>query len=308
MKARLPREMLAAVTRKLSVSVGLNTIVEALNYASAQLAGYYAWPWLVSEITYTFPAAVTGQCMVNDDGTIEVFDPSDANFTSYVDQNWRILVGTADYPILSGAQSLMTVDMEKVVPITTTARVNCTLFQSSVTMPADFMPGKDITAYNTTMRYRIRHINRQAFERQWQSYKQMYSNMPLSFADREPFYDSTPPGRWKYQLQFCPRPVANTQIRVTYLRFPKAIDLTTNAPTEWPQGYDEVIELLAAGRIGEEHGDAKAILGAKRAKGLIRQLRGGVATAVIDDTPEQNAPYGGASWEQDGMAVLPREG
>ena len=306
MAGRLPREMLASIVRRLSVTVGTGEIVEALNFANQHLASYYSWPWFLSEMTWTFRAPVTGTATVTSAGTVTLTDPSDPNFADYVDRNWRIQIGTYDYPVDEIIGDTITVDSTKVRPIAVTTATNFVLFHAGLTMPPDFQPGRDIACYNTTMRYRVRHVNRMAFERHWQSYKQMTSNIPLLFSDREPFYDSGAKA-WRYQLQFCPRPASGTQVRISYYRRPSVVDLTTNAPMEWPEGFDEVLELVAAGRLAEANGDQKAMLGARRAKGLIRQLRGSVATAVMDETPMQNAPFGGAAWEEDGLSVLPRE-
>lgn len=305
MKARLPREMLAAVTRGLSVSVGLNVIVEALNYASEQLAGYYAWPWFMSETTWTFRAPVTGTCTVSN-GTITVVTSSDASFYTYVTKLWRIAIGQFDYPVSAVAAGQVTLDTTKTKALDVATAANFTLFEAGMPMPADFMPGHDLTCYNTGQRYRVRHIGRSGFERHWQAYKGMASNMPLVYADREPYYD-TNAAAWVSALQFCPRLSVGTQVRISYQRSPVALDFATNAPSEWPKGYDEVLELLALGRLGELYSDSQAVIAGKRAKGLIRQLRGIVATAVRDDTPDQHTPYGGASWESDGLSVLPRE-
>lgn len=308
MYARLPREMLAAVTRSLNVPVGTNVIVEALNYASAQLAGYYSWPWLLSEATWTFKTPITGSGDMASSGIFTVdgsiTDPGSS--ISYVNQNWRLLVGQHDYPIMTANAGQFVIDTTKNSPVVV-SNATFRLFQACVTMPADFRPGSDFACYNTTMRYRIRHVNRMSFERHWQAYKQMSTNTSLVFSDIEPFYDDAPPGSWKHRLQFCPPPAPTTQVRVAYQRVPNVIDPVANAPTEWPQGYDEALELLAIGRIGEMTGDSAAMMAAARAKGLIRQLRGAVATAVVDDTPIQNTSFGGASWEQDGLSVLPRE-
>lgn len=304
MDARLPREMLAAVVRDLSVPVSPAVVVEALNYASAQLAGYYAWPWFLSEMTWTFPAPITGTATAT--GT-QVTLVSTSGSTSSVDKNWRVQIGTYDYPVDTLLGSVINVDISKtrIYPVADPAAY--TLYQSSLTMPPDFIPGKDITCYNTQMRYRVRHVSRQAFERHWQSYKQMASNMPIIYTEREPFLDTSPGGGWRHQLQFCPRMTSNTQVRIAYYRNPAPIDPVDNQPSEWPTGYDEVIELLALGRLGEKLGDKQAMLGGRRAQGLIRQLRGGVATAAMDSTPQQNSPFGEAFWEQGGLSVLPRE-
>jgi len=296
--------MVAAVQRGLSVPVGTGEIVAALNYANEHLAGYYSWPWFLSEMTWTFRAPVTGTLNILD-GDVTLESVSDAGWTNYVDLNWRLQVGVHDYPIagLSGAALLL--DTAKTRPIDVGAGTNYVLFHAALTLPEDFSPGKDIACYNTTMRYRVRHMNRMAFERHWQSYKQMASNIPMIFCEQEPLFDAVL--GWRHLLQFCPRPTSGTQVRIAYYRSPKPVDLVTNKATEWPRGYDEVLELLALGRLAELKGDQRAMLAAKRATGLIRQLRGSVATAIVDDTPQQNAPYGGASWEEGGLSVLPRE-
>ena len=304
MKARLPREMVAAVQRGLSVPVGTGEVVAALNYASEQLAGYYAWPWFLSEFTWTFHASVTGTCTVSG-ATVTILTASDAAYATYVDKNWRIQIGQHDYPVDTVGGGEVGLDVNKVSPIEVGSAATYVLFHAGLTLPSDYKPGSDIACYSTTMRYRLRHLNRMSFERHWHAYKQMASNMPMIYCEREPFYDLVL--GWRYQLQFCPKPVAGTQVRVTYYRAPQAIDLVANHATEWPTGYDEVLELLALGRLAELKGDSRAMLGAKRAKGLIRQLRGKVATAIMDETPQQNAPYGGASWEEGGLSVLPRE-
>lgn len=304
MQARLPREMVAAVQRGLSTPVGNGEIVAALNYASSHLADYYAWPWFLSEMTWTFRAPVTGTCSIVD-GDVTLESVSDAGWTNYVDLNWRLQVGQHDYPIDAVSGGTVLFDTSKVRPIDVGTGTNYVLFHAALTLPADFKPGKDIACYNTTMRYRVRHMNRMAFERHWQAYKQMASNFPLVYCEREPLYDAVL--GWRYQLQFCPRPVSGTQVKVAYYRSPEPVNLATNAPTEWPTGYDEILELLALGRLGELMGDMRAVLAGKRATGLIRQMRGMVATAVMDETPQQNAPYGAASWEEGGLSVLPRE-
>ncbi len=308
MHARLPREMLAAVTRDLNVPVGTNVIVEALNYASMQLAGYYSWPWLLSEATTTFRPPLTGTGTIANSttpGRATISSITDPAFDVYVNENWRIMFGQHDYPVLTATPSYVTFNTDKVYPVDQAAQP-FRLFQSSIRMPADFRQGSDFACYNTTLRYRIRHVNRMSFERHWQAYKQMATNTALVFADMEPFYD-TSNNRWVDRIQLCPPPASVTQIRIAYQRTPNPIDLVTNAPTEWPEGYDEVIELLALGRIGEKTGDQGAVIAARRATGLIRQLRGAIATAVVDDTPIQNTSFGGASWEEGGLSVLPRE-
>lgn len=308
MYARLPREMLASVTRSLNVPVGTNVIVEALNYASMQLAGYYSWPWFLSEATTTFRPPVTGIGTINSTtlpGRVTYSSISDPLANTYVNENWRVMFGQHDYPVLLDTGTYLSFDTTKVTPVDVTAQP-FRLFQSSIRMPDDFRQGSDFACYNTTLRYRIRHVNRMSFERHWQAYKQMATNTALVFADAEPFYDASN-ARWVDRIQLCPPPAAVTQIRIAYQKTPAQIDLVTNAPTEWPEGYDEVIELLALGRIGESTGDGAAVMAARRATGLIRQLRGAIATAVVDDTPIQNTSFGGASWEDGGLSVLPRE-
>lgn len=306
MFARLPREMLASVARDLNVSVGTNVIIEALDYASVQLAGYYSWPWLLSEATYTFRAPLTGTGTLGLDNVFTISDISTVDDYGYVNENWRLVIGLHDYPVKTCLPGVITLDTSKVsvVPVTD---ASFRLFQAALTMPADFRPGSDFTAYNTTLRYRVKHLNRIAFEKHWQAYKMMSSNVSLAYTDIEPFYDNGLVPAWRYRIQFCPPPVGDTQIRISYQRMPNRIDVVTNAPTEWPTGYDEIIELLALGRIGEKNGDAGAVVAARRAQGLIRQLRGAVATAVIDETPVQNSGYGQASFEEGGLSVLPRE-
>ncbi len=305
MAGRLPREMLASVVRRLSVPAGTGEILEALNYANQHLAAYYAWPWFLSEMTWTFRAPVTGKATISSSGSATLASMSDGSADTYVDKNWRLQIGMHDYPVESISGNVATVDATKVRPLDVTTAADYLLFHAGLTMPDDFAPGRDIACYNTTMRYRIRHVNRMSFERHWQAYKQMTSNIPLLFSDREPLYDAA--NGWRYQLQFCPRPASGTQVRVSYYRKPSPVNLTTNEPLEWPEGFDEAVELIATGRLAESLGDARAMAGARRAKGLIRQLRGSVVTAVMDETPMQNAPFGGAAWEEDGLSVLPRE-
>jgi len=306
MYARLPREMLAAVTRDLNVPVGTNTIAEALEYASAQLAGYYSWPWFLSEFTYAFRQSITGTCTLSGGTILELVTYDDPGSSmDFVDQNWRIQIGMSDYRIKYTDQGAIGIDYSKNrgVPIGTATAFK--LFHAGLSLPTDYRVGSDFACYHTSLRYRIKHVSRMAFERYWQSYKQMQSNTSLVFADADPYYSD---GQgWRHHLQFCPPPAANTEVRVSYQRMPTAIDFENNTPTEWPLGYDEVLELLALGRLAQKTGDAMAMNSAKRAQGLIRQLRGAVATAVMDDTPQTNASFGGASWEQEGLSVLPRE-
>jgi hypothetical protein len=297
--------MIAAVTRDLRVPVGNNVILEALNYASQQLAGYYAWPWFLSEATWTFRAPLTGTCTVSSTGVFTIVSISDPDYYSYIDRNWRIMIGISDYPIASIEPGEISADSSKVGPVASATPVDFTLFHAGLTMPADYRPGTDFACYHTTLRYRIRHVNRMAFERHWQAYKQMSSQTSLVYSEREPFYDAIQ--GWRHQLQFCPPPAGGTQVRISYQRRPSDINPVTNLPIEWPVGYDEVIELLALGRIGQKTGDLVAVNAAKRAQGLVRQLRGAVATAIIDETPQQGSGFSGASWEQDGLSVLPRE-
>lgn len=304
MFARKPKEMLAAVTRDLSVPVGTNVIIEALSYASEQLAGYYTWPWFQSEMTWTFRNSVTGMCTITESGVATFQSISDVNVGAYADRNWRLIIGLHDYPILTVTGAGATLDFNKIRPYPLAVSTPFRLAHTSLTLPEDFRPGSDFACYNTTLRYRIPHVPRLVFERYWQSYKQMISNTALVCTDQEPLYDGEI--GWRNMIQFCPAPVGGTQVRIAYQRSPTALDFVNNKTTEWPRGYDEVLELLALGRIGEKTGDTKAIMGSRRAKGLIRQLRGSVATAVVDNAPLQNTSFGGAYWEGEMGSVLPR--
>ncbi len=79
MAGRLPREMLASVVRRLSVPAGTGEILEALNYANQHLAAYYAWPWFLSEMTWTFRAPVTGKATISSSGSATLTSMSDGS-------------------------------------------------------------------------------------------------------------------------------------------------------------------------------------------------------------------------------------
>jgi hypothetical protein len=282
--------------------IPLGEIGDAINTASKDV-GNQPWPWNYAETNVLVPAPYST-------GTVSITDGSNAVtglgtvWTPYVGQTgWRIRFGSSnlDY-IISAINNITSITLAQVVNLgSNLAGSSYTLYKDTYFYPSDYIVGSDVALLQPTIRTRIPKIPRYKFEMAMNTgLRTMATNITMFYCDQGIGYDvNLVP---YYQFRLGPPPAGPAELRLCYHSM--APDLGLASTTLLPDGYDEIITLVAASKLYDVHkapGTAEQVKAL--ANGKMRLLKRQIATQTIDDVPGSMTEVPDSSISQWGMMI-----
>ena len=300
------KQMIAEIQRMPDLeNLSLGEIADALNTASKDV-GNQPWPWNYSETNVLVPAPYST-------GTVNVTDGT--NVVSLVGGTWASFVGQTpglriqlggnnlDY-IVSSVGNATTINLAQVVNLGANV-VNGTynLYRDTYQYPQDYIVGSDVALLQPVIRTRIPKIPRYKFEMLMNAgYRSFSTNIQMFYCDQVSLSDAVY-GSY-YQFRLGPPPAGPAELRLCYHSM--APDLVVNSTlfSLIPDGYDEILTLMAASRLYDIHKLPGMSEGVKTiAAGKIKLLKKLVATQTIDDVPDAAYEVPDSSISQWGMMI-----
>jgi hypothetical protein len=299
MARRTVQQIIAEIQRMPGLSrIGPGEIMDKVNTAHKDLVNQ-PWPFNYAETNVLVPAPYSI-------GTVSITDQTAAvtGAGTIWDPTWtgrRLQVGGSnmDY-VVSAVTGVGTLTLAQ--PINLGANVvNATyvLYQDTFTYPVDYLVGSDVAMLHPTIRFRISKIPRYRFE------MMMNAGMRSFFTSIQQFYcdhgEDATTGLYRFRLG--PPPGGVAEYRLCYHRI--ASDFTTGALTTMlPEGFDEVVTLVAASKLYDLYKMPGESTAAKMlADGKIRLLKRQYATQTIDDIPDAAFEIPDSSISQWGMSI-----
>lgn len=291
--------------------VALGEIIDAVQMAAKDV-GNQPWPWNYASTNILVPASYsTGTVNVtNGTSTVTGVGTLWNSLLTGVDglsvTGWMIRFGNSniDYRIVS-------VTNDTTLTLTQPVNLSASLVGSGYTMykdtylyPADYIVGSDVGMYQPLIRNRIRKIPRATFEAAMNSgLRSFLTNITMYYCSAETGLSGA--SRY-YQFRLAPPPSGPSELRLVYHSITNFFinqSMMLNQ-TDFPDGFDEVIKLIAASKVydlqkmrGESH-EAKML-----AEGKLKLLKRAVSTDTIDDTAGVNVDVGNSSISQWGMTI-----
>jgi hypothetical protein len=294
------KQIVAYVQRKPGLeNLPLGEILDAVDMASKDL-GNQPWPWNYAETNVLVPPPYTTGTVTIANGTGSIVG-NGTNWASYVGQDgWRIRFGNSnlDY-IISAILTPNTMTLAQ--PINLAASLtnsSYTLYKDTYEYPSDYILGSDVALLQPLIRTRIPKVPRYKFEIVMNAGLRSFStNIQMFYCDQGQNASGT-----AFQFRLGPPPAGPSELRLCYHSM-----APTMAPTDLsrlPEGYDEVIGLVAASKLYDVHKLPGEADGCKMlAAGKLRLLKRQVATQTIDDTPNASYETPDSSISQWGMMI-----
>jgi hypothetical protein len=227
------------------------------------------------------------------------------NWLAQVGQpGYRIRVGNSnlDY-IVASIVNLNTITLAQPVNLGTNLTASTyTLYKDTFFYPSDYIVGSDVALLQPVIRTRIPKIPRYKFEMAMNSgLRSMSTNIQMFYCDAGIGSDLS--GNRFYQFRLGPPPAGVAELRLCY--HSQAPDLTASSSTTLlPDGYDEVIALIAASKLYDIHKAPGLSQQVKDlANGKLRLLKRQIATQTIDDVPDGMTEVPDSSISQWGMMI-----
>jgi hypothetical protein len=288
----------------------LGEIVDAVSGAATDI-GNQPWPWNYAESNVLVPAPVsTGTVSINDGtavvtGALTTWGTSPGAGDPSI--GWRIRFGNSnlDY-IISNVVNNTTINLVQAVNLgQNLAGSSYTLYKDTYAYPTDYIPGSDVALLQPTIRNRIPKIPRYKFEMAMNAgLRSMSTNIQMFYCDQG--QTTTGTGVKRFSFRLGPPPAGPAELRLCYHSMATAVNLAnaTTQTTDLPEGYDEIIGLMAMSKLYDIHkkpgssDQVKAI-----AFGKMRLLQRQVATQTIDDLPDPAYEVPDSSISQWGMMI-----
>jgi len=296
------RQIIADVQRYPSLdTISLGQIIDSISTVTKDI-GNQPWPWNYAETNILVPAAYsTGTVSVNNGsatvtGALTVWDPT------WYGRRVRFGNSNLDYTVTSiGGVGTLTLNQ----PVNLTASLvnsSYTMYQDTYLYPSDYIVGSDVALLQPVVRARIPKIPRYKFEMAMNAGLRSFStNIQMFYCDHgEDFTSGTYSRRLRFRLG--PPPTGPAELRLCYHRM--APDIAAAEMTTLPDGFDEVITLMAAARLYDLQkmpglsDPVKAI-----AAGKLKLLRRAVTTQTIDDVPNATMEMPDSSISQWGLMI-----
>ncbi len=291
--------MVASVMRAFpGMSIPPGEIKQVLETANKDIHASHSWPWTYKDWNLAIPPPQTTGTITIYDGTY-VVQGLGTTFPT-LQPGYRLRFGDAsiDYQVqaIFNATSLALTQ-----PINRGADyvdVPYTLYKDTFEFPVDFEIGQDVILTNPLMRSRLKHIPRYTFEKQMMVLRPLQSNFPLYYTD-----NSFNPTSGCHSIRICPPLSTRAEYRLTYRAKPPDLDLPTSV-TALPEGFDEVLELMAEARLKMIYQHPGAEAAAVLATGKLRSLKRIVGNATVEIQPTASG-VPDSSYSQWGLSILP---
>lgn len=304
------RQIVADVQRKPGLeNISLGEIMDAVSTASRDL-GNQPWPWNYAETNVLVPAAYST-------GTVSITDATTAVtglltvWTPYVGLNgWRIRFGNSnlDY-IIASINNATSITLAQPVNLgANLVNSGYTLYQDTYAYPSDYILGSDVALLQPVIRTRIPKVPRYKFEMVMNAGLRSFStNIQMFYCDTGEGLAPAGqgPAQLAFQFRLGPPPSGPAELRLCYHKMSPDMNIITgNQTTMLPEGYDEIIGLVAASKLYDLHKQPGQSEAAKLlAAGKIRLLKRQVATQTIDDIPDAAYEVPDSSISQWGMII-----
>lgn len=297
------QNIIADVQRKPGLErLSLGEVTDAIALAAKDI-GNQAWPWNYTETNVLVPANYTTGTISITDGTAIVT----GNLTAW-DPTWygrRIRFGNSnlDY-IVSSIPNPTTIILAQNVNLgANLTNTTYNLYQDTYAYPADYMIGSDVALLQPTVRTRIPKIPRYKFEMIMNAGLRSFStNIQMFYCDHG--LDTTTGQNFsgRYRFRLGPPPSGPAELRLCYHRM--AADLSYFAYTELPDGFDDVVGLMAASRLYDLHRQPGESAQVKAlAIGKLKLLRRQTSTQTVDNVPDAMYEVPDSSISQWGMTI-----
>lgn len=302
MASRTLEVMLAELQRAFgAVNVPLLEIRDALTTANKEINDSNEWPWVYGQTNILIPPVYTTGTVSVVDGTATVTGAGTAWSPLWTGRVFRFGTGNVDY-VVSTFGGAGTATLDQVVNLgSNLTNSTYSIYKDRHEMPVDFVPGGDLLMGQPELRYRIKHIPRYTLEQQALFLKQTYGPQTLFYSD----YGVTSIGGVNtYWIKFMPPPTQTGQYRLVYKR--KAPDLTIPTECTWlPQGWDEVVMLLAEVQIRTRYQLPGAQDAATKAQAKLKVMRKAMSGS-IDNQPRHIAMPPDSSVSDFGLGIASR--
>ena len=297
------RQIIAAIQRYPRLdTVSLGQIIDAVASAAEDL-GNQPWPWNYAETNILVPAAYsTGTVSVNTGsatvtGALTVWDPT------WYGRRIRFGNSNLDY-IVQSITNPTTLVLEQ--PVNLAANLvgsTYTMYQDTYMYPADYIVGSDVALLQPTIRTRIPKIPRYKFEMAMNAGLRSFStNIQMFYCDHGEDLTQVVSQGGRLRFRLGPPPTGPAELRLCYHQ--KAPDFAATNMVTLPDGYDTIIELVAAADLYDLNKlpglaePIKAMAGAK-----LKLLNRAVMTQTIDDVPSAGMEIPDSSISQGGMMI-----
>jgi hypothetical protein len=296
------RQIIADVQRYPSLdTISLGQIIDAVATASKDI-GNQPWPWNYAETNILVPVAYSTGTVSVANGSASVTGAGTAWSSSWYGRRIRFGNSNLDYTVatIAGAGSL-TLDQ----PVNLAASLvgsTYTIYQDTYVYPADYLIGSDVALLQPTVRARIPKIPRYKFEMAMNAGLRSFStNIQMFYCDHG---EDTTTGTYsrRFRFRLGPPPTGPAELRLCYHRM--APDVVYGEMVTLPEGFDEIITLMAAAKLYDLQKQpglsdpVKAI-----AAGKIKLLRRAVNTQTIDDVPNATMEMPDSSISQWGLII-----
>ena len=297
------QQIVANIQRKPGLeNLSLGEVMDAVATSSKDL-GNQPWPWNYAEWNVLVPAPYSTGTVSITDQTGSVIGNPPADFTALMGQfGWRIRFGNSnlDYIISNIINPGLILLAQPVNLGANLVNSSYTLYKDTYEYPSDYILGSDVALLQPLIRTRIPKIPRYKFEMVMNAgLRSFQTNIQMFYCDQ----GEMPTGQ--YQFRLGPPPAGPAELRLCYHQMAPDIVLSTAGQvTMLPDGYDEIIELVAASKLYDIHRLPGMSEGAKMiAAGKIRLLKRQVATQTIDDVPDMAFEVPDSSISQWGMMI-----
>ena len=297
-------QIIADVQRKPGLErVSLGHITDAVA-GSAKDLGNEPFPWNYAETNILVPPPYsTGTINVTNGtnvvtGVLTVWDPT------WYGRRIRFGNSNLDYIVQSFTNPTQIILEQPVNLGASIAGGSYTIYQDTYVYPADYIVGSDVALLQPLVRTRVPKIPRYKFEMIMNAGLRSFStNIQMFYCDHGQDLSIGTSTSGAYRFRLGPPPAGPAELRLCYHQM--APDFASVAEiTTFPEGFDEIITLVAASRLYKEHkaeGEAEASTALAAAK--IRLLKRQIATQTIDDVPNAAMEVPDSSISQWGMMI-----
>lgn len=293
------RQVIADVQRKPGLEMlSIGEVIDAVGTAAKDL-GNQPWPWNYAESNVLVPPPYTTGTVdiVNNTGSVT---GNGVNWAPLMGQfGWRIRFGNSnlDYIISNIVAPGLILLAQPVNLAASLVNSSYTLYKDTYEYPSDYIAGSDVALLQPTIRTRIPKIPRYKFEMMMNAGLRSFStNIQMIYCDQGQTSFGT------FQFRLGPPPAGPAELRLCYHSMTP--DIVLSDLVLLPEGYDEIVGLVAAAKLYDTHKqqgeseNCKAI-----AAGKIRLLKRQVATQMIDDVPTMAQEVPDSSISQWGMMI-----
>ncbi len=299
MSRRTVQQIIAEIQRMPGLGrIGPGEILDKVNQAHKDVTNY-PWPFNLTDTNVDVPASYTAGTISIVDGTAAVTGAGTTWVPGWTGYRLQFGAYNLDYPV-SAVTGVGTLTLAMNVNLgANLVNSTYTLYKDTYEYPSDYVIGSDVIMEHPTVRYRISKIPRYRFE------QYMNAGMRSFFTNIQQFYcdEGENPTTGAFRFRFGPPSSSVISYRMTYHRM--GTDLTSaTQKTMLPEGFDEVISLIAASKlydINKMPGESTAVKAL--ADGKLRLLKRQYATATIDDVPEASFELPDSSISQWGLSI-----